>query len=83
MRIEFNRRTCSAWFQCVQHWDAFDMNVVEGKADLEGAEEVETDFWAREVPAGAEEEAKAAAEACPVDAITVYDEDGNQLAPSA
>lgn len=82
MRIEFDRRTCSAWFQCVQHWDAFEMNIAESKADLEDAEEIEDDLFARAVPEAVEEDAKNAAEACPVDAIEVYDDDGNQIVPS-
>lgn len=74
MRIEYDRLVCAGWFQCVQEWDAFDMNPVEGKADLDGAKETEKNVFVREIPAGAEKEAKAAAESCPVDAITVYDD---------
>jgi ferredoxin len=45
------------------------------------SEEVEEDLFAREVPEDAEFDAKFAARACPVDAITVYDDDGEQLIP--
>lgn len=78
MRIEYDRLACAGWFQCVQEWEAFDMNMAEGKADLDGAEEPETDVFVREVPKDAETAAKAAAESCPVDAITVY-EDGERV----
>jgi ferredoxin len=82
MRVEYDRSACSGWFQCVQEWDAFSMNVAAGKADFEGAEENDAGVMVRDVPEGAEEEAKAAAEECPVDAIIVY-EDGTQVAPES
>jgi ferredoxin len=44
-------------------------------------EEAEDDVFSREVPEDAELDAKFAARACPVDAITVYDDDGEQLVP--
>lgn len=80
MKVEYDRVACNAWFQCVQEWDAFEMNMAEGKAEFEGAEETEDGLFVREVPEGAEEKAKAAAETCPVDAIVVY-EDGEQIVP--
>lgn len=82
MKVEYDRLACSAWFQCVQEWDAFQMNMAAGKADLEGADETEDGVFVREVPEGAEDEAVAAAESCPVNAITVY-EDGEQVAPES
>jgi len=78
MRIRFDRDTCIGMFQCTAEWDAFEENVDAGKADLAGSEEVEPDVFEREVPGGAELDAKFAARACPVDAIEVYD-DGDQL----
>ena len=81
MRIEFERDTCIGMFQCVAEWDEFERDEDAGKAILNGSEEVEPDLFAREVPEDAELDAKFAARTCPVDAITVYDDDGNQLIP--
>jgi len=81
MRIEYDRDTCIGMFQCVAEWDAFQRDEVAGKAVLEGAEEREDGLFVREVPDGAELDAKFAARACPVDAIRVYDDDGEQLIP--
>jgi len=78
MRIRFDRDTCIGMFQCTAEWDAFEENTDAGKADLAGSEEVEPDVFEREVPDGAELDAKFAARACPVDAIEVYD-DGEKL----
>jgi len=81
MRIKFDRDTCIGMFQCVAEWDAFDRDEDAGKAVLADSEEVEDDLFAREVPEGAELDAKFAARACPVDAIAVYDDDGEQVIP--
>lgn len=81
MKVEYDRVACGGWFQCVQKWDAFDMDVVEGKADLQDAEEVEDGLFVREVPVDAEEEVVVAAESCPVDAIVVIDDEGTQIHP--
>jgi ferredoxin len=81
MRIEYDRDTCIGMFQCVAEWDAFEKDIDAGKAVLEGATEAEPDLFVREVPEGAELDAKFAARACPVEAITVYDDDGEQLVP--
>jgi ferredoxin len=81
MRIEYDRRACTGWFQCVQEWDAFGMNMAAGKATLEGGEEAADGAIVREVPPHEEEHARAAAEACPEDAIALYDDDGEQLVP--
>lgn len=80
MEVRYDRTTCTGWFQCVQEWDAFQMDVVNGKADLEESKENEDNIFVRVVPDGFEEEAVAAAEACPVNAIEVYDE-GEKIAP--
>ena len=81
MRIEYNRDTCIGMFQCVAEWDAFERDESAGKAVLTDSEEVEPGLFAREVPEDAELDAKLAARSCPVDAITVYDDDGNQIVP--
>ena len=81
MRIEFDRDTCIGMFQCVAEWDAFEEDTDAGKAVLADSDEVEEDLFAREIPEDAELDAKFAARACPVDAITVYDDDGEQLIP--
>ncbi|MFB6217694.1 MAG: ferredoxin [Halobacteriaceae archaeon] len=79
MRIEFDRDTCIGMYQCVAEYDAFEKNPDAGKADLAGAEEIEADLYALEVPDGAEFDAEMAARACPVDAIALYDDDGEQV----
>ena len=66
-------------FQCVAEWDAFRKDEDAGKAILEDSEEVEADVFEREVPEDAELDAKFAARTCPVDAIEIYDDDGEQL----
>ncbi|MEF8813326.1 MAG: ferredoxin [Halovenus sp.] len=81
MRIEFDRDTCIGMFQCVAEWEAFERDEHDGKADLAGSEEREPDVFVREVPENDELDAKFAARSCPVDAITVYDEDDEQLVP--
>ena len=81
MRVEFDRDTCIGMFQCTAEWDAFERDEDDGKADLVDSEEAEPDLFVREVPDGEEMDAKFAARACPVDAITVYDADGEQLIP--
>jgi ferredoxin len=81
MRVEYDRETCIGMFQCVEQWDAFERDEDAGKAVLADGEATESDVFVREVPDGAELDAKLAARACPVDAIVVYDEDGEQLIP--
>jgi ferredoxin len=78
MRVRFDRDTCIGMFQCVAEWDAFEENQDDGKADLADGEAVEPGIFEREVPDGAELDAKFAARACPVDAIEIY-EDGEQV----
>jgi ferredoxin len=78
MRIEYDRDTCIGMFQCVDEWDAFEKNLDEGKADLAGSEEADGVF-VREVPEDAEFDAEYAARVCPVDAIELYDDDGEQV----
>ena len=81
MRVEFDRNTCIGMFQCVAEWDAFEKDEDAGKADLADSEETEDGVFVRDVPDGAELDAKFAARTCPVDAITIYDDDGEQLIP--
>jgi ferredoxin len=80
MRIEYDRDTCIGMFQCTAEWDAFERDEDAGKAVLVESEDQDGVF-VREVPADAELDAKFAARSCPVDAIAVYDEDGEQLIP--
>ncbi len=81
MRIEYDRDTCIGMFQCTAEWDAFERDEDAGKAVLAEAEEREDGVFVREVPEDAELDAKFAARACPVEAIAVYDDDGEQLVP--
>ncbi len=81
MRVEFDRNTCIGMFQCVSEWDAFEADEDDGKADLADSEEHEDGVFVREVPEDAELDAKFAARTCPVDAIVIYDDDGEQLVP--
>jgi ferredoxin len=81
MRIEFDRDTCIGMFQCVEAWDDFEKDREAGKAVLVDGEEREEDVFVRSVPEDEELDAKFAARTCPVDAITVYDDDGDQLVP--
>lgn len=79
MRVEFDRDVCIGMFQCVAEWDAFEKDTDAGKAVLQDSEEVEEGVFAREVPEDAEFDAKFAARSCPVDAIEIYDDDGEQV----
>jgi ferredoxin len=81
MRIEFDRDTCIGMFQCVAEYDAFERDEDAGKAVLDGSEQVTENVFALEVPEDEELDARFAARACPVDAITFYDDDGEQLIP--
>lgn len=81
MRVEFDRDACIGMFNCVHEWDAFEADEDAGKSDLAGSEEAEPDVFVREVPEDAEFDAEMAARVCPVDAIVVYDDDGEQVAP--
>ena len=79
MKIRYDRDTCIGMFQCVAEWDAFEKDEDAGKAVLADSEEVEENIFEREIPDDAELDAKFAARACPVDAIEVYDDDGEQV----
>ena len=79
MRIEYDRDTCIGMFQCVAEWDGFERDSDAGKAVLVDGEETDEGVFVREVPDGAELDAKFAARSCPVDAIEVYDDDGEQI----
>lgn len=81
MEVEYDRDTCIGMFQCVAEWDAFERDESAGKAVLNESEQTETDLFVREIPDDAELDAKFAARSCPVDAISVYDEDGEQIIP--
>ena len=79
MHIEFDRDTCIGMFQCVDEWDGFEKNLDAGKADLLNSEEVDEDLFVADVPEDAEFDAEFAARVCPVDAIALYDDDGEQV----
>jgi ferredoxin len=79
MKVRFDRDTCIGMFQCTAEWDAFLEDNEAGKADLADAEETAEDIFERAVPEDAELDAKFAARACPVDAIEIYDDDGEQI----
>ncbi|WP_459880341.1 ferredoxin [Halorubrum gandharaense] len=79
MYVRFDRDTCIGMFQCVAEWDGFEKDEHDGKADLLDAEEVAEDVFEVEVPDDEEFEAKFSARVCPVDAIEVYDDDGEQV----
>ncbi|PSQ05276.1 ferredoxin [Halobacteriales archaeon QS_5_68_33] len=81
MRIEYDRDTCIGMFQCVAEWDAFERDEDAGKAVLADSKERKEGVFVREVPEDAELDARFAARACPVDAIALYDDDGEQLVP--
>ena len=81
MQIEFDRDTCIGMFQCVAEWDGFEKDEDAGKAVLLYGEEVDSDTFVAEVPTDEELDAKFAARVCPVDAISVYDDDGERLVP--
>jgi ferredoxin len=80
MKIEYDKLACDGWFQCVQEWDAFEMKIQDGVAELAGSEEIEDNVFVREVPEDAEEKAIAAAESCPVNAIKIFEND-EQIVP--
>jgi ferredoxin len=81
MHVEYDRDTCIGMFQCVAEWDAFERDEDAGKAVLADSEETEDGVFVREVPEGAELDAKFAARTCPVDAIRLVDDDGEQIIP--
>jgi ferredoxin len=79
MQIEYDRDTCIGMFQCVDEWAAFEKDLDAGKATLAGAAEREDGRLVLDVPEGEEFEAEFAARVCPVDAIALYDDDGEQV----
>lgn len=81
MRIEYDPDTCIGIYQCVDEWDAFEKDMDAGKAELVGAEEDDDGTFVLEVPEDEEFDAEMAARVCPVDAIRLYDDDGEQTVP--
>lgn len=82
MKIEFDRDTCIGMYQCVDEWDGFEKDMDEGKATLVDGSIGNDGHFVREVPTDEEFDAEMAARVCPVDAIILYDDDGEQLVPS-
>jgi ferredoxin len=78
MHIEYDRDTCIGMFQCVDEWDQFTKNLDDGKADLAQADPTDGVF-VRDVPEEDAFEAEFAARVCPVDAIRLYDDEGEQV----
>jgi ferredoxin len=78
MKVVYDRDTCIGMFQCVDEWDAFEKDMDAGKAVLVGADEADGRL-VLEVPDGEEFEAEFAARVCPVDAIELYDDDGERV----
>lgn len=79
MKIEFDRDTCIGMFQCVDEWDDFEKDIDAGKANLLNSEETDDNIYIAEIPDGEEFDAQYAARVCPVDAIRVYDDDGERI----
>jgi ferredoxin len=79
MEIVYDRDTCIGMFQCVDEWVRFEKDLDAGKAVLVDGEEREDGRIVREVPDGEELDAEFAARTCPVDAIELYDDDGEQV----
>jgi len=79
MRIVFDRDTCIGMFQCVEEWAGFERDPDAGKAVLVDGEAVEPGVLEVEVPEDEAFEAEFAARVCPVDAIELYDDDGEQV----
>jgi ferredoxin len=79
MEIVYDRDTCIGMFQCVDEWARFEKDLDAGKAVLVDGEEREDGRIVREVPDGEELDAEFAARTCPVDAIELYDDDGEQV----
>jgi ferredoxin len=79
MKIVYDRETCIGMFQCVDEWATFEKDLDAGKAHLVGATEREDGRLEVEVPEDEAFEAEFAARVCPVDAIELYDDDGEQV----
>jgi ferredoxin len=79
MQIVYDRDTCIGMFQCVDEWARFEKDLDAGKAVLVDGEERDDGRLVLEVPDGEELDAEFAARTCPVDAIELYDDDGEQV----
>ena len=79
MEIVYDRDTCIGMFQCVDEWARFEKDLDAGNAVLVDSEERDDGRYVLEVPDGEELDAEFAARTCPVDAIEVYDDDGEQV----
>jgi ferredoxin len=81
MHVEFDRGTCTGIFNCVHEWEKFIEDRDAGKATLVGSDETESKLYVRDVPEDEEFDGEMAARVCPVDAITIYSDEGEQLVP--
>jgi ferredoxin len=81
MRVEFDRDICIGMFQCVAEWEKFQKDEDAGKATLVNSRETTENVFVCEIPEDEAFEAEMAGRVCPVDAITVYDDEDNQIVP--
>lgn len=84
MHIEYDRDACIGMYQCVAEWSRFEKDVDAGKARLVGGEPADGDrpeTFVLEVPEGEAFDAEMAARVCPVDAIALFDDDGERIVP--
>lgn len=81
-RIVYDRTGCIGAGTC-EALDPDDFELVEdGLADLKEGEETSDGVWEKTVPEEREEEALEAAKGCPVNVITIVDEEtGEQVYP--
>jgi ferredoxin len=83
MRVEYDRDTCIGMFQCVDEWAGFRKDLDAGKAELVDGTAVDADWgeevYAVEVDEDETFEAEFAGRVCPVDAIRVWDDDGERI----
>ena len=83
MRVEYDRHICIGLFQCVEEWVGFEQDLDAGKVDLVDGERIDADWgaevYAVEVPADEELDAEFSGRVCPVDAIRVWNDDGDRV----
>ena len=80
MKIEHDQDICEGRFRCIQHWDDLKKNYSQFRIDIPNGEKLDDHTIEQEIAEEFEDAVKEAAQACPTDAITVY-EDGEQIIP--